>query len=349
MISITDLHINLGEFALRGVSLSVEDGDYLMVLGPTGAGKTILLETLAGIYTPKSGNILIGGKSILNIPPRKRNIGMVYQDYMLFPHLSVDKNIRFGLKANKVDKEKADEKIKSLVELLNISHLMHRRPGTLSGGEQQRVAIARALIVEPRVLLLDEPLSALDAKTRATLREELRRIHDITGTTMIHVTHSFDEAFLLGNRMAIMDHGEIIQEGEISEVFRKPNCKFVADFVGTTNIFYGESLVRNGLSFIKIDGTEIVSGIPAEGHVYATVRPEAILLSLHPIESSARNAFKGKVSRILDEGSIIKVEINAGIPMIAAITRRSLEDMEIFPGKELFMTFKATDVHVFKV
>jgi molybdopterin-binding protein len=349
MIHIENVYKDLGEFALRGVTLDVEEGDYLIILGPTGAGKTILLETVAGIYNPDKGKIYLNGKDITDIPPRKRNIGMVYQDYMLFPHLSVESNIRFGLKARDMKKDVAKARAREMAEMLGISHLLHRYPGTLSGGEQQRVAIARALIVEPDVLLLDEPLSALDAETRSRLREELQRIYDMTQTIMIHVTHSFDEAFLLGNHMAIMNEGRIVQVGETGEVFRKPNSKFVADFVGTTNIFQGDARISNGLSSISVGDIDILSSERVSGPTYTTVRPESILISLHPFESSARNILKGTIARIIDEGSIIKIEVDVGIPIISALTRRSFDDMELCIGKEVYLTFKATDVHVFSL
>lgn len=349
MIRIEEVYKDLGEFSLKGVTLDVDDGDYLIILGPTGAGKTILLETLAGIYNPDKGKVFLKGQDITNVPPRKRNIGMVYQDYMLFPHLKVESNIRFGLRYRNMDKAEAKREAAEMAELLGISHLLHRYPGTLSGGEQQRVAIARALIMQPEVLLLDEPLSALDAETRTRLREELQRIHDLTETMMIHVTHSFDEAFLLGNRMAIMNEGRIAQVGEIGEVFRKPNSKFVADFVGTTNIFQGISRVDNGLSSISVDDVVFFSAEALTGHAYATVRPESILLSLSPIDSSARNSFKGRITRVQDEGGIIKVEAAVGVPLISSITKRSFEDMELCIGKEVYMTFKATDLHAFGI
>lgn len=347
MFRIENISKDMGEFFLKNVSLDVAPGEYLMILGPTGAGKTILLETIAGIYPPDEGKVYLNDRDITGLPPRKRNIGMVYQDFMLFPHLNVQENISYGMRSKKCNKQEVLQKVNQLTDLLGISHLLKRHPVTLSGGEKQRISIARALIMEPKILLLDEPLSALDTETRARLRRELRRIHALTRTTMIHVTHSFDEAFLLGNRMAIMNNGEIVQTGEPGEVFRKPNSRFVAEFLGVTNVFQGEAIMDNGEPCVKVNGLKIRSASTGSGQVYASVRPEDILVSFSPIASSARNSFQGEIQEISDAGIVLKITVDAGIPFVAAVTRRSFLDMELNQGKKVFLTFKATDVHVF--
>ena len=349
MIRIENLSKDLGEFFLRDVSLEINDGEYFMVLGPTGAGKTILLETIAGIYRADSGRIFLDEQDITDIPPRERNIGMVYQDYTLFPFLTVEENIGFGLKSRKVSKREIKRRVDELANLMGVSQLLHRYPGTLSGGEQQRIAIARALIMEPKVLLLDEPLSALDTQTAERLRQELKNVHSIMNTTIIHVTHSFEEAFLLGSRMAVMDKGEIVQVGTPNEVFRKPESEFAAEFLGVGNLFQGESRVDNDIARIDVDGINIVSATLKPGSVHVSIRPEDILVSTKQIVSSARNSFKGKIASIVDAGTILRIAVDVGIdvPFIVAITKQSFDEMNLKTGGEVYITFKASAVHVF--
>ena len=347
MIEIENISKNLGEFFLRDISFNIRDGEYFMILGPTGAGKTILLETIAGIYRPDKGKILMAGKDITYIPPKDRNISMVYQDYMLFPHLNVEQNVAFGLRLKKTPKEIIKDKVEKNSKLLNIYHLLHRYPGTLSGGEKQRIAIARAMVIEPYALLLDEPLSALDTQTRDRLRQELKRIHSITKITIVHVTHNFEEIFSLADRVAVMNEGRIIQVGRPDDIFRKPNCEFVANFVGVENLFKGKSIVENGYAHINIDGVNIFSTDRKSGEAFISIRPEEILISKQPFKSSARNSLKGKIARIVNSGATAKITVDTGIPFNVMITRQSLENMELKEGTTAFITFKASAVHIF--
>ena len=346
MIKLDNISKDLGEFCLKDVTLDIENGTYFMILGPTGAGKTILLESIAGIYYTDKGKIWMDGRDITNTPPRSRNISMVYQDYMLFPHLTARDNIAFGLKLKKVPKEKIIKKIDKISRMLNIHHLLHRFPGTLSGGEKQRIAIARAMVTEPKALLLDEPLSALDTQTRDNLRQELKGIHSITKITIIHVTHSFEEVFSLGDSIAVMNEGKIIQTGSPDEVFKKPKSEFVANFVGVENLFKGKSTINNGISDININGINVVSTTCKSGDWIVSVRPEDILVSKKSIESSARNSFNGKITDIVVKGAIIEIVVDCGIPFSAIITRRSFDDMELKKGMSAYLTFKASDVHL---
>jgi len=272
-VEIRYLWVDLEEFRLCDINLDITDGEYFIVLGPTGAGKTVLLETIAGLHQPRKGRILLAGEDVTHAPPERRGTGFVYQDYALFPHLSVAGNIAFGLRLRRMGRGVIEERVTAIGRLLGIEHLLHHMPGTLSGGEAQRVALARALVVEPRLLLLDEPLSALDPETREALQRELGRIHQELGTTTIHVTHDFEEAVALGDRIAVLKasplralarredrvgdsrrEGRIVQVGTPEEIFRRPANEFVARFVGVRNIFRGEALSEeSGYKLVCLD------------------------------------------------------------------------------------------------
>ncbi len=347
MLQIENVSKDLGEFKLNDINLHIKKGEYFVLLGPTGSGKTILLETIAGIYQPDQGRILKKGVDITNFLPMDRSISMVYQDYMLFPHLTVEENIGFGLRQKKKSRTEIKTQVNDIADLLDISHLLGRYPVTLSGGEQQRIAIARAMVTEPEALLLDEPLSALDACTTERLREELKKIHRLTKMTIIHVSHSFEEAFSLGDRIAVMCKGKIIQVGKPDIVFRKPNSEFIADFVGVDNLFRGKSIVRNYISEIRTNGVCILSSTLKSGDVSVSIRSEDILISKRKIDSSARNSFSGEIKEVKNMGTIIRVVVEVGIPFVVVLTKRSYEDMKLAFGAQVCVTFKASAVHLF--
>lgn len=344
MLIIDSVSKNLGEFSLTDVSLSIGDGEYFIILGPTGAGKTILLETIAGIYNPDAGRILLNGRDITDVPARDRNIGMVYQDYMLFPHLTVEANIGFGLKSRRADPAFISGKVQESADLLDIGHLLHRYPGTLSGGEQQRAAIARALVMEPDALLLDEPLSALDVKTRESLRVELARIHEATGTTIIHITHNFEEVFDLADRVAIMHGGDVVQVGTPEEIFRRPNSDFVAGFVGVENLFRGEGspdgTVRVGDIRIRVE-----SCVP--GPVSVAIRPEDILLSKAALPQNGKNVFFGRIDSVRQNGGLVRVSVDASVPFRVTLTRQGFEEADVARGDAVYLAFRPSAAHVY--
>ena len=347
MIRIENVSKDLGEFKLDDATLNIDEGEYFIILGPTGAGKTILIETIAGIYRPDSGRVFLNGADVTNVLPKDRQISMVYQDYMLFPHLTVAGNIGFGLRQKKIAKSEIKAKVNEIAELLGVSRLLSRYPGTLSGGEKQRIAIARAVVTEPKVLLLDEPLSALDSRTTGRLRAELARIHKLTGTTTIHVTHSFEEAFALGDRIAVMCGGRIIQVGAPDEVFRKPNSEFIADFVGVENLFRGRSVVHDDISEVHVDGISVVSSTVKSGDVSISVRPEDILISKREIETSARNSFYGEIVDAKNMGAIVRLVVDVGVFFVVALTKQSYEEMGLARGTQVCIVFKASAVHLF--
>ncbi|OYT62660.1 hypothetical protein B6U81_00290 [Thermoplasmatales archaeon ex4484_30] len=346
MIRIESLSKTWGDFSLKNICLEVREGEYFIVLGPTGSGKTLLLELIAGFYYPDKGRIFLKDIDITHLPPKDRGIGFVYQDYMLFPNMNVRDNIAYGIRVKGLEKEVV-KKVEKLANLLGISYLLDRYPSNLSGGEAQRVAIARALAIEPDVLLLDEPLSALDPNLRLEIRKELRKIHKKMRTTTIHVTHSREDAMMLGDKIAVMNEGKIIQVGDAQEIFRRPKSKFVAEFVGVENIFSGKAEREDGITLFHSEGITIQSSSNVIGDVHASIRPEDIILSLHKVESSARNCLKGRVTEIMDMGTIMRVMVDCGIPFAVNITRESCMEMGISIGKEVYLIFKAQNVNLF--
>jgi molybdopterin-binding protein len=350
VLRIESLSVTLGEFSVQEVSLLIRPDEYFVILGPSGAGKTVLLETIAGIHTPDTGRIFLDGREITGTEPRLRNIGMVYQDYMLFPHLTVEENIAFGLRQKKVPSAERHTMVEAMCTLLEICPLAGRYPGTLSGGEQQRVALARALVLRPAILLLDEPLSALDGQTRERMRRELSRVQRLTGTTIIQITHHFDDVFALADRVAIMREGRIVQVGETPDVFLHPADTFVAEFLGIGNIIRGNSSRAGTLARITpSQGPAFYAVSDIVGEVVATLHAEDVILSQAPFASSARNCLSGIVTEIIPCGSTVRVVLDVGFLLTALLTRESCRDLLLEPGSGVYATFKASAVHVIPV
>ncbi|WML67029.1 MAG: molybdate transport system ATP-binding protein [Methanoregula sp. SKADARSKE-2] len=350
MLRIESLSITLEEFSVRDVSLEIPRGEYFIILGPTGAGKTVLLETIAGIHTPGSGRIFLGDREITSTEPRSRKIGMLYQDYMLFPHLTVEENIAFGLRQRKLPTEEQHAVVNEMCSFLEIDHLTGRYPRSLSGGEQQRVALARALVLRPEILLLDEPLSALDSQTREWLRRELSRVQKLTGMTIIQITHHLDDVFALADRIAIMHEGRIVQLGKTPEVFLHPADTFVAGFLSIGNIIRGNSSRSGNLSRIIPDsGPEFSAASGIAGEVVAPLHAEDVILSQEPFASSARNCLLGTISEIIPLGSTVRVILDVGFLLTALLTRESCHELQLEPGSRVYATFKASAVHAIPV
>jgi len=348
MIEVRGLCVDLGDFVLRDANLSIKAGEYFIILGPTGAGKTVLLESIAGLYSPQRGQIFLDGREITRLEPEKRGISIVYQDQVLFPHLSVKDNIAFGLKLRKQSAADIKTSLEWLADLLGISHLFHRKPDTLSGGEKQKVALARALSINPRLLLLDEPLSALDPESREYIQRELRRIHDQLRVTTVHVTHDFEEAIALGDRIAVIGDGRIQQVGTPEQIFRQPNSEFVARFAMVRNIFRG-GIIDDGDGDVVLDAGDIRLAVVTSlrGQCHASLRPEDILVSHAPFPSSARNSFAGTITRVIDKGSVLYLTVSLPPDFTCLVTHNSFDAMELGEGQEVYITFKASAIHVF--
>ena len=345
MITIRGLEINFRDFHLRDIVLDVGENEFFILMGPTGAGKTVLLEAIAGLVPIKKGTIRINGQDITALPPEKRGISIVYQDYALFPHLTVRDNIRYGLHFHNIDKQDARRKLTHLLEVLNLTHLQHRFPANLSGGEKQRVSVARALMVEPKVLLLDEPFSALDPGFREEVRNALKTLHHNSRITFVMVTHDFAEALSLAGRAAVMNNGRIEQVGRIEDIFKKPDSAFVADFVGMKNLFQAE--FRGTAAFVS--GLPIELGrTPVNSHGYIAIRPEDIVISREPFSSSMRNSFPGSVTAIIDQGFFYEIQaLGGGVTFKSLITKSACIELELCETADVFISFKATAVHFF--
>ncbi|MCS7130324.1 MAG: tungstate ABC transporter ATP-binding protein WtpC [Archaeoglobaceae archaeon] len=345
MLRVEKISKSLKEFRLKDISFEVKNGEYFIILGPSGAGKTLLLETIAGIFKPEKGRILLDDREITNEPPERREIAYIPQNYGLFSHMSVYENIAYGLRLRKVRKEEIHEEVKRISEILEISDLLERNVKKLSGGEQQRVAIARALVVKPKLLLLDEPFSALDQNLKSKLMKEMKKWREELKFTAIHVTHSFEESLILGDRVGILIDGKMEQIGEIREVFSKPKTEAVAKFLGHENILEGIAEGR----ILNVNGIKVEIPCEAYGKLRVVIPPESILISREPIISSARNNFKATVYGVEDLGAMIKLKLSIGeIILSAFLTKASFMAMKLSEGEKVFLSFKATSIHVFE-
>ena len=281
--------------AVQGVSLEISSGEFFSILGPSGCGKTTLLRMIAGFEQPTTGSIFIDGREITNVPPQERGIGMVFQNYALFPHMTVYENVAFGLETKKIAKSEIRKRAEKILDAVNLSNKINTPAPQLSGGEQQRVAVARALVVEPAVLLMDEPLSNLDVALRVKTREEIRALQRKTGITTIYVTHDQSEAMSLSDRIAVMRAGKVEQVGMPAEIYEAPASAFVAEFLGGANVLKGKVVLADlkilvGKLAIAVPSTTLASW--QDGNATLVVKPEAIVLS-SPVQ---KGEYEGKIT-----------------------------------------------------
>ncbi len=348
MLAIESISKRLGSFEIVDVSLAITSGEYFVLLGESGAGKTVLLEIVSGLITPDAGRIKMNGVDLTHVPIQKRNMGLVYQDHALFPHMSVAKNVAYPLKSRGFRGD-VDEEVERLAELTGATELLDREPDTLSLGEKQRVALARALAMKPDVLLLDEPLASLDVQSKTAIRSLLRRLNQ-RGQTIVHVTHDYHEAIALADRIAVLENSAVAQVGTPDQIFQRPQSKFVANFAGIKNYFKGDYVKsERDVGLFKTDMIEFdVASDADDGYACVILRSENVTVSMECHDTSARNHFRGKVVDIEPAHLGIEIYVDVGEVIAALITRQSLEKMTIEIGTEVWVNFKASAVTLLK-
>ncbi len=348
MLEVKNLNVQLGNFFLKNVNLEVKDAEYFVLLGPTGSGKTVLLESIAGLTPVTGGEVWINNRNVSDLNLENRRIGFAYQDYALYRHLTVRDNISFGLMWKNRDKKEIEKAVDNAIELLGIGNLLDKRPWSLSGGESQKIALARAIAIKPDLLILDEPLSAVDSETKEDYENDLKALHNRLELTTVHVTHNFEEAIALGDRIAVIRQGEILQVGTPEEIFRRPQSEFVARFLMARNIFEGKVADGpDGQGLLSINGVGLVVNTDLRGDVMASIRPEDILLSTSPPSSSARNCLEGTITRVVDRGILIYVTLNIPPDFTCLILRRSFNEIAPKEGQKAFIEFEPSDINVF--
>jgi len=332
-VSLRGLSKVFGEAAaVEDLDLEIGDGEFVSLLGPSGCGKTTTLRLVAGFLQPDSGEIKVASEVIsspsLLVPPERRSMSMIFQSYAVWPHMTVSQNVAYGLRFKKLSRQDADHKVERLLHLVHLEGLKDRYPGELSGGQQQRVALARALVVEPQILLMDEPLSNLDANLREEMRFEIRRLHEEFGITTIYVTHDQAEAMATSDRIAVMNRGRMVQVGSPVEVFERPKTRFVAEFVGKANILAGQW--DGGNKVALADGLKIqvfrVGDVPAAGKTAICLRPHNIVLlsdetQARDLERGGFNVFSGAISRQIYFGDSIDYSVDLAKGSIRVIAQ----------------------------
>jgi spermidine/putrescine transport system ATP-binding protein len=354
MIEINAVTKRFGSFtAVDDISLHIKAGEFITLLGPSGCGKTTLLRMLSGFETPDAGFIRIGEEDVTHLAPYRRNVNQVFQSYALFPHMSVRDNIGFGLRMQKVPEAESRARIEEVVSLVALQGFEDRKPHQLSGGQRQRVALARAIVPRPSVLLLDEPLSALDAKLRVQMQFELKRLQKHLGITFVFVTHDQEEALTMSDRIAVFNKGRLEQLGTATEIYHQPRTAFVADFIGEANLLRAELVARNGTTVrVRVEGgLELVLALdrwPADADsALVSVRPEKVHVSKSPI--SAENVFEARVTDEVFTGALDRLSlecITGGTRFSAVVANESALLEAIHEGDHVWCGLHIDDLVV---
>jgi spermidine/putrescine transport system ATP-binding protein len=323
MVSLRNLTKRFGSFtAVDDVTLDIRAGEFLTLLGPSGCGKTTLLRMIAGFERPNAGAVFLQGQDVTSLPPYRRDVNQVFQSYALFPHLCVRDNIAFGLRMRRMPRATINEKVAAAVDLVSLAGMESRKPHQLSGGQRQRVALARALVCEPKVLLLDEPLAALDAKLRRSMQVELKRLQHRVGITFVFVTHDQEEALTMSNRIAVMNHGRIEQLGDVADVYHRPRTAFVAAFLGHANLISGRVVAREaaGARVVLADGTILLASADApDDEVLVSIRPEKLIITRVLLQGE--NVLEAEVKETIFKGAFTQtlVGTTGGVELTALI------------------------------
>jgi ABC-type Fe3+/spermidine/putrescine transport system ATPase subunit len=346
MIRVEEITFNIGTFELRRLSIDITKGEYFILLGPPGSGKTIFLECLCGLKKIQSGRILIDGRDVTRLEPRRRGIGYVPQDYALFPHLSVEQNISFGLRAHGYEETNINE----TADLLGIRHLLPRSIDGLSGGEKQRVALARALVLKPKILLLDEPVCALDEVTRQQVCAQLSDIQRRLSLTTVHVSHNLEEAFSVADRAAILNQGLLQQVGTLDELLRKPKSEFVAHFMRCENIFTAEVTgkgARESNTSVKIGDTTLQITGRHSGKLMLMIRPEDVLVRPgSTYNGKDENVIRATLARSNDCGGYVRVELDGPVGLVAHMTHAAFADLRQTHQTDVLVELDLKNIYV---
>jgi spermidine/putrescine transport system ATP-binding protein len=343
MIEVRGVTKRFGDFtAVDDVSLSVRAGEFLTLLGPSGCGKTTLLRLLAGFEFPDTGSILLDGADVTCQPPYRRSVNQVFQSYALFPHLTVRENVRFGLRMQRVPAAEAEARIRDSLGMVSLGEVASRRPDQLSGGQRQRVALARAIVCRPKVLLLDEPLSALDAKLRHAMQLELKHLQRRLGITFVFVTHDQEEALTMSDRIAVINRGRIEQLGTATEIYHRPRTPFAADFIGQANLLSGAVVARNGLTArVRLDGglelTVSALELPADAtRALVSIRPEKIHISRS--RPQTENVFEARIEEEIFQGATdqLRLVTDQGTRLQALVANESAMNEAFHEGDRVF-------------
>jgi len=332
---------------VKDLNLDIAEGEFITMLGPSGSGKTTCLMMLAGFETPTNGEIYLDSNPISNIPPHKRGIGMVFQNYALFPHMTVYENLAFPLRVRKVSKDDIDKKVDKALSMVSLTGFENRMPGQLSGGQQQRVAVARALVFDPAVVLMDEPLGALDKNLRESMQYEIKHIHESIGVTVVYVTHDQGEALTMSNRIAVFNDGKVQQLSSPDKLYEEPVNSFVAEFIGENNRFSGQvTEISNNKCKVKLDnGSEILANpiaVKSNGEkTIVSLRPERALINS---KEKMENNFKGKIEEVIYHGDHTRVRLDLlGNKEFILKVPNSSANMEIKLGNEINVSWNSFD------